>query len=146
MINMPCYLTDTMAGNKAILVINKKDLRTKLHMLNTIGDLALSNISQNPNYFPSFCAVSKMKYYVLSVLLQFGHFSAPRSYRKDSYKECNAYKLKYILKCPSMQFGIPWFAGRQDIIPLTSCMNCMLSIQFQLHIRTLFIHLLYTNI
>ena len=47
-----------------------------------------------------------MKYYVLSVLLQFGHFSAPRSYRKDSYKECNAYKLKVYLK---MSFNAVWY-------------------------------------
>ena len=63
-----------------IYIINKKYLKTKLYMHNTIGDIALTNISREKNTSMILCSVQNKSYshflslgYVLCMLfLKFG--------------------------------------------------------------------------
>ena len=53
-------LTSQKSGRQERNTINNKDLETKLFTHKTTGDVALTNISRETNYFHGF-AVSKIK-------------------------------------------------------------------------------------
>ena len=76
----------------------KKDLKAKLCMHNTLGDVALTNISRETKNFQDFVeydtSTGQNKRsspflrlgYVLNKFLNFGYFSASCSYKNGSYK------------------------------------------------------------
>ena len=70
-------------------IMNKNDLKTKLYIHSTIGDVSLMNIWRKTKCFHDFVQCPQQKFFsfpqprhVLGMFLNFGHFSASCSYKK----------------------------------------------------------------
>ena len=79
-------------------------------MHNTKADVALMNISRDKNYFHYLVQYPKQKFfafpqpqYVLSMFLNFGHFSASCSYKNGSYKKSVYRKCCLVYFCCFLQ-------------------------------------------
>ena len=77
-------------------------------MHNTVGDVALTNISRETKNFQDFVEYdtstgqnkSSSPFlslgYVLRMFLNFGHFSASRSYKNGSYEEKSVHNMQLL--------------------------------------------------
>ena len=86
------------------VIINKRDLETKLYMQNTIDDAALTNISRE-TFFPRFCAVSKTN------VVRLSSASISRSYKNDLIK-----KKSLFLPCDGKHIRLFSFFSKIDTL------------------------------
>ena len=106
-----CLFISCYTGRQEINIIVNKKIKTKLNMHNSIGDVALINISREINYsMNNFVQSPKQKFFAFPQpqdalkFCFFGHFPASCSYKKGSYKKMYYFEL-YVAVCLRIKFS-----------------------------------------